>query len=153
MNQESVVYGCIKDVKSHLQDPVRQDTNRTAMLRLPKAEDWSFLSQEMFALPQPNSDAIIESGDDASSKSSRAACYSTEVIHFGASYQAIEYEWKGWLAAFEALLKDMYWVSAIVHLETELSGLHTFTWEAVGLEHSPGLKVEAGSRQWTHELF
>ena len=66
-----------------------------------------------------------------------AGLYQTQVIHFGASYGAIEYEWNLWIEAFEALLKRLYWASAVVHLETELNGLHTFRWESDNGFHSP----------------
>ena len=151
MSQESVVYGCIKDAFGRSGEQSRREANRFAMLKLPRAEDWSYLSQEMFALPGTEQERILDFND--SGFHSAGDSYQTEVIHFGASYQAIEYEWKAWLGAFEKLLNDMYWVSAIVHLETELSGVHTFTWEATSNEHSPGMPLDPSSRQWTHELF
>ena len=89
MDQESIVYGCIKDI-AHLQiDSERKRTNRLAMMTLPTAEEWPHLCQEMFAIPS------VELGADN---------YQTEVIHFGASYRAIEYEWKQWMSKFEDLL-------------------------------------------------
>ena len=90
---------------------------------LPSGDAWPFLGREMFSCCQQPGSGL----------------YQTQVIHFGASYQTIEYEWKLWVAEFEALLKRLYWASAVVHLETELNGTHTFRWEAEsenGL-HSP----------------
>ena len=77
--------------------------------------------------------------------------YQTEVLHFGASYKAVEYEWDQWIAQFEQLLSQMYWVSATVHLETELSGTHTFTWEAGGNCHVPGSGEFNVKCEWSHE--
>lgn len=136
MDQESIVYGCIKDIASttYISDRIR--TNRDAMLSLPHADEWPFLSQEMFSIPQsdfPNN------------------AYQTEVMHFGASYQAVEYEWDQWINQFEALLSKMYWVSATVHLETELSGTHTFTWESKGSCHRPGSGDMQVRCEWSHE--
>ena len=53
------------------------------------------------------------------------------------SYNSIEYEWERWISRFEAMLRSMYWSSATVHLETELSGKHTFSWESTGAGHNP----------------
>jgi len=136
MDQESIVYGCIKDIASpnHFSERIR--INREAMLSLPHADQWPFISQEMFAIPQidlPN------------------ANYHTEVMHFGASYRAVEYEWDQWIHQFEALLSRMYWVSATVHLETELSGTHTFTWETKGSFHQPGSTDIQVRCEWSHE--
>ncbi len=136
MDQESIVYGCIKDARFDLLDSNRIRSNREAMLSLPRADDWPFLCQEMFAIPQ----VTTSQGN-----------YQTEVMHFGASYKAVEYEWEQWLAAFEQLLGRMYWVSATVHLETELSGTHTFTWETNADCHRPGSGDMQIRCEWNHE--
>ncbi len=136
MDQESIVYGCIKDMAGTVQISERLRANREAMLSLPHADEWPFISQEMFAIPQvdvPNNS------------------YQTEVMHFGASYRAVEYEWDQWIQQFESLLSRMYWVSATVHLETELSGIHTFTWETKGNYHRPGSGDMQVRCEWSHE--
>ena len=136
MDQESIVYGCIKDVADFTTDSTRRQINRKAMMTLPKAEDWPYLSREMFSIPQ------IEVGPDN---------YQTEVMHFGASYKAVEYEWEQWMKKFEHLLGQMYWVSAIVHLETELTGTHTFTWESKKSFHAPGDGIHQVHCEWSQE--
>lgn len=136
MDQESIVYGCIKDTRMDLIAGERIAINRNAMLSLPKADDWPFLCQEMFAIPHLQ----LNQGN-----------YQTEVMHFGASYKAVEYEWEQWIASFEALLSQMYWVSATVHLETELSGTHTFTWYSNSDYHIPGSGDMKVSCEWSHE--
>jgi hypothetical protein len=137
VESESIVYGCIRDWPSD--DPelrrLRRETNHGVLAELPAGELWPFLGREMFSfcdLPG-------------------AGLYQTQVIHFGASYGAIEYEWNLWIEAFEALLKRLYWASAVVHLETELNGMHTFRWESDNGFHSPqegGLRVRCA---WERE--
>ena len=136
MDQESIVYGCIKDVSGVSLDLERRRANRIAMLSLPQADEWPYLSREMFAVPK------VEFVSDN---------YQTEVMHFGASYKAIEYEWAAWIKKFEELLDRMYWVSAIVHLETELAGVHTFTWEANDDGHTPGSGIGNVRCEWSQE--
>ena len=136
MDQESIVYGCIKDIPVLTNESERLRINRDAMLTLPHADEWPFLCQEMFAIPDTN--ALNNS-------------YQTEVMHFGASYKAVEYEWDQWIAQFEQLLSKMYWVSATVHLETELSGTHTFTWDSNGKSHTPGSGNMQVRCEWSHE--
>ncbi|MBU2985557.1 hypothetical protein KO528_09360 [Saccharophagus degradans] len=136
MDQESIVYGCIKDVTSLYSEAERRHANRKALLMLPTSDEWPYLSQEMFSIPQ------LEPGPDN---------YQTEVVHFGASYKAIEYEWKNWVEKFELLLSNMYWVSAVVHLETELSGVHTFTWLCEDDCHIPGMDASKIHCEWSRE--
>ncbi|MBS7660925.1 hypothetical protein I0D00_03025 [Pseudomonas lalucatii] len=123
MESESIVYGCIRDwpADSAEQSRLRRELNRQALGELPSADAWSLLGREMFACCEPP-------GDDL---------YQTQVIHFGASYRAVEYEWSLWVEQFEALLKRLYWASAVVHLDTELNGTHTFRWESESGGHSP----------------
>ncbi len=124
MQGESVVYGCIKDTVFRPDGIDRIKVNRHAMASLPSAESWSLLSREMFT---------------SSSQLASDIHQHTEIVHFGAPYLGIEYEWQMWLEQFEALLRKMYWVSAYVHLETELSGVHSFVWECVDADyHIPG---------------
>ena len=123
MESESIVYGCIRDWPSD--DPelrrLRRETNHGVLAELPAGELWPFLGREMFSFCELPG----------------AGLYQTQVIHFGASYGAVEYEWNLWIEAFEALLKRLYWASAVVHLETELNGMHTFRWESDSGFHSP----------------
>jgi hypothetical protein len=136
MDQESIVYGVIKDA-AYVDDMAqRRNTNRQAMLALPSADDWPLVSREMFGIPEGRNSTTA---------------YLTEVMHFGASYQAVEHEWEQWIATFESLLRNMYWVSATVHLETELNGVHTFTWNTNADCHRPGSADMRIHCEWSHE--
>lgn len=138
-DQESIVYGVIRHMPSA--DPftsrLHRRTNWSAIQSLPIGVDdeWPLLCREMFSMP----------GDDLFS-----GTYQTQLIHFAASYKAVEYEWENWLRQFEALLKSMYWVSATVHLETELSGKHTFSWESLQ-GHSPSDAELRMNCEWERE--
>jgi len=136
MDQESIVYGCIKD-HTLTTDEQRRMTNESVVAELPSVEDWPFICREMFAQPVPSTDI------DASLQ--------TDVTHFGASYKAIEYEWDQWIEQFEQLLSKMYWSSATVHLETELSGRHSFVWHADGDCYIPGESNMHIRCEWTRE--
>ncbi len=137
MWQESIVYGCIRDTAYERDVEERVITNRRAMAALPGADSWPMLSREMFSL-------TAAAGGDID--------VHTEVVHFGASYQGIEYEWELWLEQFEALLASMYWVSATVHLETELSGVHSFNWVSDDEYHRPGSSNIRMRCEWVRDL-
>lgn len=139
MDQESIVYGCIKDLAygdADEKEIERRSINREVMLALASADEWPFLSREMFSVPSLEQDGTG---------------YQTEVMHFGASYKAVEYEWEQWIAKFEEMLQKMYWVSATVHLETELSGTHTFVWESNRMYHEPNSGDMAVRCEWAQE--
>ena len=138
MTQDSIVYGRIKDVYQFSNDAERRRTNRLAMLTLPENEDWACISRDMFSIP------AVKRGQEG---------YQSEVIHFGASYSAIEYEWKNWMKHFEGLLKKMYWTSATVHLETAFHGTHTFQWRAEELFHDPDQPWQGVQSEWEHEAL
>ena len=139
MDQESVVYGCIKDTvyadESGRFNEHRQ-TNLQVMSELPSIEDWALLNREMFSMPQVATDL-----DDAN----------TNVVHFGTSYKAVEHEWEQWIGKFESMLKRMYWVSATVHLDTELNGRHTFVWESEEEYHVPDSGELSVRCEWSRE--
>lgn len=137
MESESIVYGCIRDWPGDsMERRMRRAANRRVLDSLPGGEAWPFLGREMFSRCE-------QSG---------AGLYQTQIIHFGASYQAIEYEWSLWVEQFEALLRRLYWASAVVHLETEVNGSHTFRWESSVASIPPGerpagpLRLGAGGR-------
>lgn len=136
MDQESIVYGCIKDVALYHEQTERRRANREAMLSLPEAEEGEYLNRSMFAIPSLDT---VPGG------------YQTDVMHFGASYRAVEYEWDEWINSFEALLRKMYWVSATVHLETELNGIHTFSWTSLSNSHVPGAQGIQLQCEWSRE--
>lgn len=137
-SQESIVYGCIKGPASLSPTElfVQMAANKKAILSLPTVDDWPFLTKEMFSIPRFRMDGSTGQ---------------TNVTHFGMSYRSVEYEWSEWIYKFEALLKAMYWQSAVVHLETELTGLHTFIWESVDHNHTPGSNDFNIRCEWSHE--
>ena len=139
MDQESVVYGCIKDTvysDESQQFQLRREANKQVMQELPSIEDWPLLSREMFSMPELAMDL-----DDSN----------TNVVHFGTSYKAVEYEWEEWIGKFESMLKKMYWVSATVHLDTEFNGRHTFVWEAENEYHEPDSGELSVRCEWSRE--
>lgn len=138
MNDESIVYGYIRNASALTADArfMCNTTNRKVLVGLPTMDGCCVLSRDIFSAPP-----VV--GHDDSLQSS--------VIHFGSSYQGIEYEWNLWIETFEKLLQEMYWDSVVVHLETELSGIHTFTWESGGL-HQPGDTALNIRCEWQHEV-
>ena len=138
MDNESVVYGCIKHLPLGSAAGCRAscDHNRQVIDTLPGADGWPFLCRDMFSVPG----ADLFSGQ-----------YQTQVIHFGMSYRAVEYEWDQWMAQFEALLKQMYWINAVVHLETAFSGHHTFIWDCPDEGHEPSSQPLKVRCEWARE--
>ncbi|MFZ5654121.1 MAG: hypothetical protein ACOY42_06950 [Pseudomonadota bacterium] len=137
MDGEAVIYGCIKDCVTAADALRHLRANQEAIEALPAAETWPLIWREMFGTARGS---LLLNGPH------------TEVVHFGAAYRGIEYEWELWMREFETLLERMYWVSATVHLETELSGTHAFHWESTGDCHRPGdgrLRVRC---EWSREL-
>lgn len=139
LDEESIVYGYIKDTlypSAGKDAELHRDNNRNVLMSLPSIEDWPLLSREMFSMPVPTTDLYQ---------------MQTDVMHFGSSYKAVEHEWDQWIARFEEILKGMYWVSATVHLETELNGRHTFTWEAEDSYHEPNTEALSVRCEWSRE--
>jgi hypothetical protein len=85
------------------------------ILHLPLNDEWPFLTCQMFKVP-------FERPHDGT--------YRNQVIHIGASMKWLELDWPQWVAKFEALLRRMYWFSAVVHLSPEWGGRFDYRWEA-----------------------
>ncbi|MFT3824218.1 MAG: hypothetical protein QM731_09870 [Chitinophagaceae bacterium] len=114
MGHISIVYGKIIGELWRTEDYHRlHRLNKRVIDALPEEDDtFPWISRSMFAVPDPGKDKL----------------YRDQVIVFGASYKSVEYEWDEWLEKFEAILKQLYWSSATIHLETELVGNHQYEW-------------------------
>lgn len=139
MTDEATVYGYIKkNADSNPQtNYLHHSVNRQMIKALPSMDYSALLNQEFFSTP------FIQHHDETMMAS---------VIHFAKSYRGVEYEWSSWIAEFEALLQKMYWHSVVVHLETELSGIHTFTWHSDAEIHAPNQSPLDIRCEWQHEL-
>ncbi len=136
---ETTIYGFIRDdvmlsPNQDTQDRLR--TNRRVLLELPEFSACTLLYRDMFAIPN---------------SSINAGGYYSAMVHFGAPYEGVEYEWDLWLEAFEDMLLKMFWVSAVVHLETPFAGTHTHIWESNEQFHIPGSGEFEMHCEWTKD--
>lgn len=139
MSQESIVYGCINGGSGHSLADVKNynHVNKTVLMQLPVLDEWPYLTRDMFSITPQQTNLQTPANN---------------IIHFGYAYLGIEYEWNQWMKKFEELLQMMVWQSAVVHLQTELSGLHTFVWETEGDIHLPNSGNFNVRCEWSHEL-
>lgn len=150
MGHEIVIFGCIQGVAGEtgaLKE--MQLCNELAICELPLTDDWPWLTQPMFAF----------------SRERPIGFYLTQVFHFGLSmkdgiplnqnegykngYDPI-LNWRNssrdsitnWMAKFEALLRNMYWYGADVHVETDFEPRRLFTYELTGGSLDAMLKAD-----------
>jgi hypothetical protein len=156
VDQESVVYGRIKSASLlSVKDLKKQIyTNKKAILLLSDSNSEGVLFESTSADSNVCGQSLLLTQDmfTVSPMQMNGEYTSVNIIHFAMSYYGVEYEWSEWMSRFESLLKSMYWQSAVVHLETELSGLHTFKWESVNASHIPGKNDFNVRCEWDHEI-
>ena len=114
MGHISIVYGNIIGAPWKTADYHKlQRLNKYVIDNLPTTDsDFPWITNKMFLVPDPDKDNM----------------YREQVIVFGASYKSVEHEWNIWLSKFESILKQLYWSSATIHLETVLVGNHKYEW-------------------------
>ena len=122
MGMATRIYGCITELdygltNSEIQNRINNH-NQDIIERLPIESEWPPLVRKMFAITD-NSDFPNEGPDFA---------YGGRIIHFGANFKSVEYEWKEWKIKFEKLLSELIWSYAEVHFVTEYTGVQTFEW-------------------------
>lgn len=54
--------------------------------------------------------------------------YNYNIIHFGASYKDLFYEWSEWILSFENIIKRLYWYEVILHYQG-MPESFTCSWE------------------------
>jgi hypothetical protein len=113
MANELILYGYIEGA-AHYGDKANlrllQRRNRKRLKALParytKVEGWEetpVITRSFFAVPE---------GDET---------FLSQIIHFGGSYRCFsDAYWAEWLAAFEQILRSMYWFGAVLHIDGEV---------------------------------
>jgi hypothetical protein len=114
MGMETRLYGCI--VEFARDENLHYSHNEKIISELPEIDDWPPLSKNMFGITHSNP-------TDGSNYA-----YYGRIIHFGASFKTIEYEWKEWKDKFENLLTRLFWSSAYVHMKPFYADIQTFKW-------------------------
>ena len=91
------------------------ELNRDALATVPEDDGWPWVVRGIFALPAP-----YPEGTDR-----------RQVIHFGLSMKDDPIDpgiWDVWLGKFEAVLRRLYWWSALVRIESEFGPPRVFEW-------------------------
>lgn len=114
MTQQSILYGYIQGAEWMSSDLHKlHRMNRQIIGALPENDAFPYLTRAMFSIP----------GDEPPQ-----GTYRSQIIHFAASMKEVELEWKKWLEKFEAMLRKLYWFSAMVHLRAEVLGDYDYEW-------------------------
>lgn len=120
MGHEAFVYGMIVGAAYRVgggQYRMLQERNAEAIMKLPEPEgdEWPWLNRSVFALPGPWPQGT----------------YRRQVIHFGLSVKDDPFDrrcWDVWFAKFERILRQLYWLSARVCLETDFEPRREFVY-------------------------
>jgi hypothetical protein len=114
MGHITIVYGNIIGATWRTEDYHKlQRLNKDILDALADSDTFPWIHRNMFLCQDPNN---IQ------------GTYRDQVIVFGASYKGVEEEWDEWLEKFEIILRQLYWTSAKIHLETEFMGTYTYEW-------------------------
>jgi hypothetical protein len=125
MGHEAIISGRIVGASWQVGERFRwtHDLNREALAALPENDDWPWVVRGIFALPAPYPEGT----------------YRRQVIHFGLSMKDDPIDkgvWDVWIGKFESVLRRLYWLSALVRIETEFGPPQVFEWlptdEAMG---------------------
>src|SRR5438552_9367686 len=122
MGHQSLVYGVIEVFPADPRRPEADERTRAALAALPEDDEWPFLVRSMFS---------------ATFSEHVSVAYLFRPAHFAASLKEVEGEWDEWLPKFERLLATLDGITAVVHLETELVGTHTYHWSRVNVGSWP----------------
>lgn len=117
MGHEAIVSGRIVGARWRVGDRITwtHDLNREALSAVPEDDDWPWVVRGIFALPAPYPQGT----------------YRQQVIHFGLSIKDDPSNrgiWDVWLGKFEAVLRRMYWSSALAQINTDFEPPRIFEW-------------------------
>ena len=138
MGHEAIIYGRIEGV-AWRSDRYRllQGRNSAVLARLPEDDPWPALVRGMFSLPVPWP----------------TGTYRQQVIHFGGSFKDEPGDtaaWAAWVGKFEGLLRQLCWLTAVVHLETEFGPPRTWRWQPTDAAIARlGYDDPVATDQWT----
>ena len=142
MGHEAIIYGVIAGATRSFGDDFRSlyDLNAKVILSLPSDDNHPWVDGCIFALP----------GDYPN------GTYRRQIIHFGLSIKDdpndLEKFLEVWLSKFEDILKQLYWVSARLHIDRDFGSLE-YEWSASEVARA-GLLADPPSptTDWHREL-
>lgn len=120
MSEQGMIFGCIFAHGSIGSEKSLEfyQYNKKVIETLPERIDWqtnTLVSKDMFTVPMPNENEF----------------YRIQMIHFGASFNHLDYHWETWLSQFEALLKRLFWSETYLYIQAEMFLSHTeYHWKA-----------------------
>ena len=117
MGHEAIVSGRIVGARWRVGERFSwtHELNREALATVPEDDDWPWVVRGIFALPAPFPQGT----------------YRCQVIHFGLSIKDEPTDrgiWDLWLGKFEAVLRRLYWWSALAQVDTEFEPPRVFEW-------------------------